>query len=173
MRWQLHGERTIYESRWMRVAVADVELPDGQRIEHDVVRLPRHASAAVVQDDKRGILLLWRHRFVTDSWSWELPAGEMDDGESPEQAAARETLEETGWRPGPMRYLGAFHPAPGRIEQTFHVCAADGAEHVGDPIDTFEAERVDWVPLDRLDDLIGTGEIRDGYTLGGLRLAGL
>jgi 8-oxo-dGTP pyrophosphatase MutT (NUDIX family) len=172
MRWRVHGERTVYESDWMRVAIADVELPDGERIEHDVVRLPREASAAVVRDPARGILLLWRHRFITDSWGWELPGGEIDDGESPEDAATRETLEETGWRPGPMRLLGAFHPMSGRVEQTFHVCVADGAERVGEPADPHEAERVEWVALAELSSLIRAGEIRDGYTLAGLRLAG-
>ena len=173
MRWRVHGERTVYESKWMRVAVADVELPDGERLEHDVVRLPREASAAVVRDAERGLLLLWRHRFITDSWSWELPGGEIDEGESPEEAAARETLEETGWRAHSMRYAGAFHPAPGRIEQTFHVCIADGAEHVGEPADPHEAERVEWVTERDLARLIRAGQIQDGYMLAALRLAEL
>jgi 8-oxo-dGTP pyrophosphatase MutT (NUDIX family) len=173
MRWHLHGERAIYESRWMRVGVADVELPDGEHIEHDVVRLPRPASAAVVRDDNGRVLLLWRHRFITDSWSWELPGGEIDEGESPEDAAVRETLEETGWRATGMRYVGRFHPIPGRVEQTFHVCAADGAEHVGEPADPHEAERIVWVALDDVRRFIRDGQIVDGYTLAGLRLAEL
>lgn len=157
----------------MRVAVADVELPDGERIAHDVVRLPRQASAAIVHDPERGILLLWRHRFVTDTWGWEIPGGEIDAGESPEEAAARETLEETGWRPGPLRHAGFFHPMSGRVDQTFHVCVADGAEHVGEPADPHEAERVEWVATDELPRLIRDGEIRDGYTLAALTLAEL
>ncbi len=47
----------------------------------------------------RGVLLLWRHRFITDTWGWEIPAGGIDPGETPPDAAARETLEETGWEP--------------------------------------------------------------------------
>lgn len=173
MRWRVHGERTVYESRWMRVAIADVELPDGTRIEHDVVRLPRPAAAAVVRDPDRGVLMLWRHRFITDSWSWELPGGEMDEGETPEDAASRETLEETGWRVREVRRLGSFHPLPGRVEQTFHVCTAAGAEHVGEPTDRHEAERVEWIAVEELPALIRNGEIRDGYTLAAFRLAGL
>ncbi len=157
----------------MRVAVADVELPDGIRIEHDVVRLPRHASAAVVRDAGRGILLLWRHRFITDSWGWEIPGGEIDDGETPEEAAARETLEETGWRAGALRHVGFFHPLSGRVEQTFHVCVADSAELVGEPAEPHEAERIAWVPRDELVQLIAAGDVRDGYTLAALHLSEL
>ena len=164
-RWQVHGERSLYESEWVRLRLADVELPDGTRFEHHVIRIPREAAAAVVHDPARGVLLLWRHRFVTDSWGWEVPAGRIDDGESPEQAAARETLEETGWRPGPLERVGAFHPQPGAVEQRFHVFLARGATHVGEPADRNEAERIEWVPLERTRELVRSGEVTDGYSL--------
>ena len=68
MRWTIHGERSLYESDWVRLRLVDVELPDGHRFEHHVVRLPRDAAGTVVIDPERGVLLLWRHRFVTDGW---------------------------------------------------------------------------------------------------------
>jgi len=46
------------------------------------------------------VLLLWRHRFITVTWGWEIPVGRAEPGGSPAQAAAREVEEETGWRPG-------------------------------------------------------------------------
>jgi 8-oxo-dGTP pyrophosphatase MutT (NUDIX family) len=48
--------------------------------------------AAGVHDPDRGVLLLWRHRFITDSWGYEIPAGGVDEGETPAQAATRELL---------------------------------------------------------------------------------
>ncbi len=168
MRWKVHGERSLYESDWVNLRLVDVELPDGTRFEHHVVRLPREAAAAVVHDRARGVLLLWRHRFITDSWSWEIPAGQVDAGETPAQAAARETLEETGWRPGRLRSLGAYHPLPGAVDQRFHVFVADGATHVGDPVDGNEAERIEWLPVQRVHRLVRSGEITDGYALTGL-----
>ena len=164
MRWTVHGERSLYESEWMSLRLVDVELPSGARFEHHVLRIPREAAAAVVHDPARGVLLLRRHRFVTDSWGWEIPGGRVDEGETPLEAAARETLEETGWRPGPLRQLFAYHPAPGGVDQTFHVFLAEAALEEGDP-DVDEAERVEWVPLDGVRALIADGQVTDGYSL--------
>ena len=164
MRWTVHGERTLYDSDWVRLVLVDVELPSGERFEQHVVRIPQPASATVVRDSKRGVLLLRRHRFVVETWGWEVPAGRVDLGESPEQAAARETVEETGWQPGPLRSLGVYHPMPGSVDQTFHLFAADGAEQVGEP-DPDEAERVEWVPVDEVRTLLRDGSISDGLSL--------
>ena len=165
MRWTVHGERGLYESEWMRLRLADVELPDGVRFEHHVVRFPRAASGTVVHDPERGLLLLWRHRFITDTWGWEIPAGGIDAGETPEEAAARETLEETGWRPGPLRLLTRYHPSNGATDQVFNLFVADGATHVGEPHDPFESERIEWVPVDDVRRLIAGGQVQDGLSL--------
>src|SRR2546426_7453652 len=135
MRWTIHGERPIYQSDWVSLTMVDIELPDGRRFDHHVVRAGAPASGVVVLDPDRGLLLIWRHRFITDTWGWEIPAGRMDAGETPEAAAARETLEETGWQPGPMQTLVAFHPTNGLSDQVFHIFLANGAPHVGEPSD--------------------------------------
>ena len=163
-RWRVHGERPLYDSEWVRLTLVDVELPDGSRFEHHVVRMPRPAAAAIVRDADRGVLLLWRHRFITDTWGWEIPAGRVDDGETPEEAAARETLEETGWRPGPLRPLFAYHPISGLSDQRFHVFLAGGATREREP-DLVETDRVEWFGLDELRRLIDAGEISDGFSL--------
>lgn len=165
MRWTVHGERSIYDSEWMRLALVDVEIPGVQRFDHHVVRYPQPAAGTVVHDPDRGVLLLWRHRFITDTWGWEIPAGRIEVGETPEQAAARETLEETGWRAGPLTKLGAYAPSNGSSDQMFHVFVADGAEHVGDPTDVSESERIEWVQVDKLRRLMAEGGFTDGLSL--------
>ena len=171
MRWKVHGERSLYESEWMNLRLVDVELPTGQRFEHHVLRIPREAAAAVVRDRERGVLLLWRHRFVTDAWGWEIPGGRIDHGETPAEAAARETLEETGWHPAPLRPLVAYHPLPGAVDQRFHVFLSDGATHEGEPADVTEAERIEWVAPGRVREAILGGEVVDGYSLTALLYA--
>jgi 8-oxo-dGTP pyrophosphatase MutT (NUDIX family) len=168
VRWIVHGERSVYDSHWVSVRLIDVEVPGGSRFEHHAVRLPRPAAGTVVQHADRGILLLWRHRFIPDSWGWEIPAGRLEPGETPEQAAARETLEETGWRPLGLSPLLSYHPASGLSDQTFHLFVAHDALEVGDPTDVSESERVEWVPVDRVADAIRGGEIVDGMSLVGL-----
>lgn len=171
MRWIVHGERSLYESDWMSLRMVDVEIPGGPRFEHHVVRFPRPAAGVIVHDHDRGVLLLWRHRFVTDTWGWEIPAGGVEAGEAVEDAAAREAEEETGWRPGPLRPLVTFHPSNGSTDQMFHIFVADGATHIGDPADAFEADRIEWVPVARLRELIRAGEMGDGLSLAGLSSA--
>lgn len=170
MRWIVHGERSLYESEWVNLRMVDLEIPGDRRFEHHVVRFPLPAAGAVVHRDS-DVLLLWRHRFITDTWGWEVPAGRLEHGENPEQAAAREVEEETGWRPGPLRHLVTFHPANGVTDQTFHIYVSDGATHVGEPTDPSEAERIEWVPIADIRSLIATGAIRDGLSLAALSTA--
>jgi 8-oxo-dGTP pyrophosphatase MutT (NUDIX family) len=165
MRWTIHGERSVYDSEWVRLVLADVELPGGTRFDHHVVRFPHAAAGVVMRHPEQGLLLLWRHRFITDTWGWEIPAGRIEPGETPEQAAEREAVEESGWRPGPLRPLGAYAPSNGTSDQVFHLFVAEGASHVGDPVDVHESERIEWVPLDRARQLIAGGQVRDGLSL--------
>jgi 8-oxo-dGTP pyrophosphatase MutT (NUDIX family) len=165
MRWTVHGERVLYDSEWVRLTLVDVEIPGEPRFEHHVVRMPNQASGTVVHDPERGVLLLWRHRFITDTWGWEIPAGRIDDGESPEEAAAREVLEETGWRPSPLRPLIAYQPTNGLSDQRFHLFVADGATYVGEPTDPGEAERIEWVPVADVRRFARDGEMPDGLSL--------
>jgi 8-oxo-dGTP pyrophosphatase MutT (NUDIX family) len=165
MRWTVHGERVLYDSEWVRLTLVDVEVPGAERFDHHVIRMPNQASGTVVYDEGRGVLLLWRHRFITDTWGWEIPAGRIDDGETPEEAAAREVLEETGWRPGPLRPLIAYQPTNGLSDQRFHLFVSEGAAHVGEPTDPGESERVEWVPVEEVRRIAREGEMPDGLSL--------
>ncbi len=165
MRWTVHGEREIYASDWVRLVMADVEVPGGSRFEHHVVRMPQKAAGAVVRDPAKGLLLLWRHRFITDTWGWEIPAGRIEHGETPEQAVRREVLEETGWSPGPMTHLVTYNPQNGITDQNFHLYLADGATYVGEPTDPGESERIEWVPVDEVRRIVKSGEMPDGLSL--------
>jgi 8-oxo-dGDP phosphatase len=65
LRTKVFGERAVYDNRWVRLVLVDIEPPNGQRFEHHVVRL-QTVVQAVVQDEHDRVLMLWRHRFATD-----------------------------------------------------------------------------------------------------------
>ncbi len=119
-------------------------------------------------DGERRVLLLWRHRFITDTWGWEIPVGKAEPGEDLAAAAAREVEEETGWRPGPLQPLLRVEPTPGISTSVHHLFRADSATRIGVPEDDFESSRVEWVPLATVSGLIGAGQISSGTTLAAL-----
>jgi 8-oxo-dGTP pyrophosphatase MutT (NUDIX family) len=168
MEWTVHGERSIYTSEWMDLNMVDVEIPGDRRFEHHVVRFPNPAAGTVIHRDDLGILLLWRHRFVTDTWGWELPAGGADPDEDLADAAVREAIEEAGWRPLDLRPMLRYHPINGAVDQTFAVFFAPDAEEVGPPTDASEAERVEWVPVAKVVDELRAGRVTDGMSVTGL-----
>lgn len=167
MRWQNLGENTVYENQWLRVNLADVLLPDGRHLDHYLIRL-RPVAMATAVNERNEVLMLWRHRFITDSWGWELAAGVVEDGEDLAGAAAREMLEETGWRPGPLRHLMTVEPANGLIDARHHIYWSDGATHVGHPEDDIESDKREWVPLKETPELIAQGEVPAANTAAAL-----
>lgn len=168
LRTKVYGERTVYDNRWVRLTLVDIEPPNGERFEHHVVRL-QTVALAVVLDEADRVLMLWRHRFVADEWGWELPGGIVDPGEEPEATARREVEEETGWRiTGPLERLTAFQPMSGMVDTPHVVFLAKGATHVGEPTDAEEAAVVDWVPLSSVLELVKKGQILGSGSLVGL-----
>jgi len=167
MKWEVGSERQLYVDDWLDIRVADVALPGGRHLEHRLVRTKPGAGAVAINRDRQ-VLLLWRHRFITDRWGWEIPMGRIEQGEFPIDAAAREFEEETGWRPGPLRPLIYVQPTPGLTTSEHHIFRADGATYIGEATDKFESERVEWLPLVDLRALIDKEEITSGTTIAAL-----
>lgn len=166
-RWAVLGERTLYDSPWVSLHLIDVVQPGGHRYSHHAVRQPSPAVACVVRrasGDAQEVLMMWRHRVVPDTWGWEVPAGRLEPGETAEAAAARETLEETGWTVSGVRHLTGFNPIGGVGDHRFEVCLAEAGECVGTP-DPAESDRVEWVPLPAVRELVLTGQVQEGLSL--------
>lgn len=161
--WKVHNERSLHESDTVRLGLADVELTDGTRIDHYVIRIPFDVVSLVLADGDGRVLLLWRYRFITQRWAWDVPAGKVAPGEAPADAAARASVDETGWRPGPVRLLGEYHPSPGISDQHFGIYVANGAERVAEP-SVNEVERLEWLAVADVRKLIRDGQV-DGLSL--------
>ncbi len=167
MEWKISGERQLYLDHWLDIRAADVELPDGQHLEHRWV-VTKPGAGVVAINRYQQVLLLWRHRFITGTWGWEIPIGGIEQGELAAHAAAREFEEETGWRPGPLRHLMCLRPTPGLSTSKHDIFLADEAIHIGERADKCEAERVEWVPLAETRALIEKAEITTGTTMAAL-----
>ncbi len=164
MRWKVRSEQPLYHDEWLDIRVADVELPDGRHLQHRVIRTPPGAGCVVIDDAQR-VLLMWRHRFITDTWGWEIPVGKIDDGELPIDAARRECEEETGWRPARLRPLIYTQPTPGLSDSEHHIFRSDGASYAGEPVEAFESQRIAWIPLAEIRSLLRKRDIVSGTTL--------
>ncbi|MFG1704304.1 NUDIX domain-containing protein [Nonomuraea sp. M3C6] len=156
------SERLLYAANGVDLRVVDVELTGGEHVERPFVRTPRAAGAVVFHGGR--VLLLWRHRLITDTWGWEIPLGEIGPGEEPEEAAARHVAEQTGWRPGPLQPLIRIHPA-GDVADCDHLIfvghqASPGAAPDGDE----ESGRAEWLPVLRIQRLIGEQAITSATT---------
>lgn len=162
--WRIHGERTIYDNRWVRLNLVDVEPPGTERFEHHVVRLFRVAIAAVVDDQDR-VLMLWRYRFVPDKWGWELPGGIVDPGERAEAAALREVEEETGWRPNHLTHITTYEPMVGMVDSPHEIFVGRGATRVSAPELGEESGRIEWVPLSDVPGLLTDNQLLGSGTL--------
>jgi 8-oxo-dGTP pyrophosphatase MutT (NUDIX family) len=163
-----HSGRAVTESG------TDVEAPNGQRWDYHVVHLDRIAIALVVDAQDRA-LMLWRYRFATEQWGYELLGGLVDAGERAATTAAREAAEESGWRPvGEPEHLVTFQPLPGQVTAQTDVYLWREAEQIGEPTDSEEAGRVEWVPLSRVTELaqrqevLGRGDAGRAVVLPGL-----
>ena len=112
--------------------------------------------------------LLWRHRFVSDRWGWELPGGLIDTDEEPAEAATRELEEEAGYRAGQIEHLITFQPLAGMVDSEHVVFVGRNPERIGEPISLSESEHAEWVPLASVPGLIAAGKIWNSGSLVGL-----
>lgn len=162
--WRIHGERDVYDNRWVKLQLWDVEPPGVERFEHHVVKL-HHVAITAVLDDQDRVLMMWRYRFVPQQWGWELLGGIVDEGEDPATTALREVVEETGWRPKSVDHVVTYQPMVGMVDSPHEIFVGHGAEQVGSPTDLEEAGHIEWVPLADVPGLMARGALMGSGTL--------
>ncbi|MDW7708884.1 MAG: NUDIX hydrolase [Deferrisomatales bacterium] len=141
-------------------------LPGGRTLPLEVVRHPGGAAAVAV--DHRGrVCLLRQFRHAVGGWLWEIPAGKLDPGETPERTARRELEEEAGVRAGTWLSLGQIVTAPGFCDEVIHLFLAQDLETGNPRPEDHEVLEVHWVDLGEALRR-AAGELRDAKTVAGL-----
>jgi ADP-ribose pyrophosphatase len=171
---EVEASRIAFTGRIFDVAVDRVRLPHGVTVDMEVVRHPISVILIPVDSDGR-IILVKQYRYAVNRWLWELPAGSVDPGETPEAAATRECAEEIRLRPGAVDVLGSFYPSPGYCDELMVFFRLTNLRSLGplDPeahVDADEDLEVRHFPLDEIQALIHQGEIQDMKTIVGVGL---
>ena len=161
---KLISSKQVYKCDLFSVTEDHATDGKGYEIRRSIVR---HAGSAVMMavDDKKRILLVRQYRLPAGRKMWELPAGRLDPGENPLQAAKRELIEETGCRARKWRKLVTFYASPGYVSEKMTIfLATELTEGEAQPM---EDERIEtrWFSWAEIERMLGSGKIIDGKTM--------
>jgi len=158
-----------YTGRIINLDIDTVRFPDGSTGRLEMVRHPGASAVVPFLDDPRGsdprVLLLRQFRHAASGYIWEVPAGRLDPGESPEDCARRELAEETGMRAARLERLTAFYTTPGFTDERIHLFLADGLEEGSHQREADEFMELCPTRWSATMGMVERGEIVDGKTL--------
>lgn len=159
----------VYEGKVFSVDRERVKLPHGPTVTLDLVRHSRSAIIIPVPEPGR-VILIRQYRHAVRQWLWEVPAGSVDPGESPEDAARRECHEEIGQVPDTVVRLGALYPTPGYCDEEMIFFRVSGLTEPAEAAAVDEDEHIEakTFTIREARDMIRRGEIVDMKTVVGL-----
>ena len=159
---------TIYEGRVISLRKDEVLCPNGQKSLREVVTHHGGVGILIKVDDK--FIIEKQYRYALDKEIYELPAGKLEKGEIPLEAAKRECLEETGYRPLEMVYLGDMVPTCGYSNEVirFYYCSKVVKEERH--LDSDEFIDLVYLSMDEIENMIKEGKVVDSKLLAVLTL---
>ena len=159
--------KMIYQGPVFGVRRDEVIEPSGVRATREVITHPGSVVVLPVLPDRR-IILIRQYRHATRQFLWELVAGRMERGENPRRAAARELIEETGYRAKRFRVFLDIFPTPGFLEERMYILLAEGV--TPGEAEPEEDEKIVAKAFTRreLENMIRRGKLRDAKSVAGL-----
>ena len=164
------SSRHIYSGRIIDVRVDTVRLQNGRESTREIVD---HAPSICVVpvDADRNVLMVRQYRKPVDQFLLEVPAGGIEEGETPEEATRRELQEEIGHTTDNLLALSAFWLAPGWCSEYMYAFLATGLQPAALDSDEDEFIEVVKVPLSEVVDIIASGQVQDAKSVASLLLA--
>jgi len=159
--------KMIYQGRVFGVRRDEVIEPTGVRATREVITHPGSVVVLPVLPDRR-VVLIRQYRHATRQFLWELVAGRMERGEHPRRAAARELIEETGYRAKRFRVFLDVFPTPGFLEERMYILLAEGLTLGEAEPEEDEKITVKSFAREELEKMIRTGTLRDAKSIAGL-----
>lgn len=161
--------KRLYTGRVISLDLDTVRFPDGSTGQLEMIRHPGAAAVLPFWDDPGAadprVLLIRQFRHAADGMVWEIPAGRLDQGESPESCARRELAEETGTRASHLQRLTTIYTTPGFTDERIHLYMAHGLEAGEHHRESDEFMEVHTVPWSRVQAMVRSGELADGKSL--------
>jgi len=158
------SHRRVYDGKILSLELDEIQEEGGAKALREVVR-HRGSVAAIPVDDQGRVVLVRQYRHPVGEALWEVPAGILEKGESPEQAVRREVEEEVGRRAGHVERLAVFHPTPGFCDEVLHLFRATALQEAPLHPDEDEVLEVKWYTLDEARALLRAGEVKDAKTI--------
>lgn len=154
----------IFDGRILHVRRDTVLLPNGHQSTREVVDHPGGVCVLALDDQER-VLVVSQFRYPYGEVLRELPAGKLEYGEDPAQAAIRELREETGAVAGTFQPLGELYPSPGYCGEIIRMYLAQDLSFGDTDPDEDEFLGLERVPFSQLVEQVLSGEIKDAKTI--------
>ncbi len=162
--WKTISSKVVYKNPWIKVRGNDVIRPNGKKGWYGVVEI-RPASYVIALTKKQELYLVGQFRYPINQFSWEIPAGVIEEL-SPLIAAKRELKEETGLTAKKWQNLGFFYLSTGSSNEKGHVFVAQDLNQTGQHIQEDDGiVEMRKVPLGKVFNMLKKGEIIDGATI--------
>ena len=158
---------TIYEGPVFGIRRDEIIEPSGVRAVREMITHPGSVVVLPVLPDGR-IVLIRQYRYAARQYLWELVAGRIDEGETPKVAAARELIEETGYRAKRFRIILDVFPTPGFLEERMFLLLAEGL--TAGEAEPEEDEKIisHAYKCKELEQMIRGGKLRDAKSVAGI-----
>ncbi len=164
---KVNHSKTQYRGRVFTLDKENVTLDNGVTADLDIIHHPGAAAMIPLTGDNK-VLLLRQYRHAIRQEIWEIPAGTLEKGETPQTCAAREIEEETGYTAANFVRLGNIIPVPGYSDETITLFLCTGLTLKQQKLDADEQITVSPVPFDETIAMIRDGRIQDAKSIAGL-----